>query len=201
MSAMTAVLTTATIACASPLTTSVKAQSNDSYICQNVTGSAEVNAINAAKKAYSHYLGINIDQKSKQYGLNPRVTTCDDNIIVQYQPGSDHNYTVIMSQKDYSLVGITAEDFISSPEYSKKYYYDQNKVKNTAVNFLKNKGIDAKLKDKGINTDNKKITLDETDKSDAVIMALCTYDNGSSVLVSVNVKDFSVIGFDYCTSK
>lgn len=150
-------------------------------------------ATQIAKTALKNYLGVDIESKIKNQNLKTSITRFDDDIMISFDLSFDQvteernknmaadSNSVIISAKDGSVSSICG---INGLYENQTYQCDENKLKEAAQKFLK---------DKGLRTDVQSFKLDEEKKSLSLASLDCEYADGSKALLEFNVKDYSVV--------
>lgn len=148
-------------------------------------------AVEIAKKALKHYLGINIEAKIKSDGLETKIYVSNyDEIMVLFQKGNDANSeleaSVTISKETKKAKIVNWLGYRQNKEIS----YDEAQVKKAAENYIK---------DKGLNKNVKSITASQVNNKDGIFAAYCNYIDGSSMIVEFNGEDYSPVLYSMAT--
>lgn len=148
-------------------------------------------AVEIAKKALKHYLGINIEAKIKSDGLETKIYASNyDEIMVLFQKGNDANSeleaSVTISKETKKAKIVNWLGYRQNKEIS----YDEAQVKKAAENYIK---------DKGLNKNVKSITASQVNNKDGIFAAYCNYIDGSSMIVEFNGEDYSPVLYSMAT--
>lgn len=148
-------------------------------------------AVEIAKKALKHYLGVNIEAKIKSDGLETKIYASNyDEIMVLFQKGNDTNpeleASVTISKETKKAKIVNWLGYRQNKEIS----YDEAQVKKAAENYIK---------DKGLNKNVKSITASQVNNKDGIFAAYCNYIDGSSMIVEFNGEDYSPVLYSMAT--
>lgn|GEM_PF-3636694 len=159
---------------------------------------SDTKAVEMAKEAFKNYLGVDMDKRMQSLGLQAKVSSLyakvsdsreEEETDVYFVPknknhedyGNENSVTI--SGKDGSIQSV---DLRQGPYIKQTCQYDENKLKDVAKSFLKNKGL---------RTDVKNFKIDKEKKAYSIITVVCEYPDGSRVFLEYNVRDYSVIYF------
>lgn len=169
----------------------------DSKSNSNLLNITDDKAIQIAKDAIKYYTGVDMEKLISADGLKADIIRNNDEI---YAWGPDilvsfdndrHNDNIFasISTTDGKVYNVTA---MVGGYSEKKINVNENKVKEAALTFLK---------DKDFGSDVKSITLDDEKVSIGIIGAKCLYDDGTEILIEFNGEDNSVINFTHYNLK
>lgn len=174
-----------------------KDSKNNSSSNSKLLNITDEKAIEIAKDAIKYYTGVDMEKLINADGLKADIIRNNDetyawgpDILVSFD-NDKHNDNIFasISTTDGKVYNVTA--MVGS--YSeKKINVNENKVKDAALTFLK---------DKGFGSDVRSITVDDEKTSIGIIGAKCLYDDGTEILIEFNGEDNSVINFTHYNLK
>lgn len=154
-------------------------------------------AIKTAKAAIKNYTGVDIEKVISKDGLkasiirnNGTVYAWGPDIMVSFDGGKhqDNVFAIISSLdgKVYSATAMTSDNTIN------KSKTDESKVKEAALEFLKDKGFGSNVK--SIDFENEKVAM-------GISGAKCLYDDGTEILLEFRGSNNTVVNFTHYNLK
>jgi hypothetical protein len=156
---------------------------------------SDAQAIQTAKDAIKYYTGVDIDTVISRDGLKPYITRSNSpyawgpDIMVSFYNNSNYSDNISASistvdGKVYSVNAMIGRYAVTS--------IDENKVKDAAISFLK---------DKGFGTNFTSITVDYEKVSVGIVGAKALYADGTEILLEFDADNNAVVNFTHYNLK